>query len=60
MSIYRCPICGWKYDPSQHDGGNDRVPDHLADSYDRLMSCVGVDEPPAKNPTPQTKDKESE
>lgn len=43
---YKCPHCGWIYNPSSHDGGFALVPDHLADSYDRLMSCDGAGQTP--------------
>lgn len=46
QSKYKCPHCGWTYDPSKHEDGFSFVPDHLADSYDRLMSCEGALEHP--------------
>lgn len=42
LAVYKCPHCGWEYDPSINGWGYDLVPDHLTDN----RPCPGQQQKP--------------
>jgi len=44
VTKYKCPHCGWLYNPSDYVDGFALVPDHIDPNYtgDKLRSCDGA------------------